>query len=755
MRSKNRARTGGRTFGGVGTSAAIVAALAGTTIALGQTPGTPVNFNTPPAGTRSASGNAPQPSGLRDPMELGSMPGNGQIVKVDPNNLVDLHVNDEDLRTVLQMLSIQSQRNIVASKNVSARVTADLYGVTFYEALDAILHINGYGYEERGNFIFVRTLEELEAIEKASRQRISKVITLNYLAAVDAADFVKEMLSPEGSIKTNGKTASFPNPNAPIGADEFAAVSTMVVVDYPENVAEIEKLLAELDTRPSQVLVEATILQADVGEQNAFGVDFALIGDLNFNDFVGWGGPTRAGDALIGNRTSPGGTTPLPRGDLGRAVVGTPGNTAGKSTLKVGLVGGELAVFLKLLDEVTDSTILSNPKVLTLNRMPGRVLVGKKVGYLSTTSNDTTTTQTVQFLDTGTQLSFRPFVSNDGFIRMELKPQVSEAIIREVSDATGAVVTIPDEITNELTTNVMVRDGQTVVLGGLFRESNETSRRQVPILGDIPILGAAFRGHDTDYRRTEIIFLITPSVVSDGKLSAQGAEGMRTVDRAQAGLRAGLLPFSRERMTGQRLVEAERLAAEGNTEAAIKKLRDSLRLSRNQPDARALLEQLGGSDMTWPHRSMLDHILESESRSKAWTVPFDTGSRRGHSPASSFAAPVPIASLTPPATGGVAPAGSFLNPVSTGAGTASASGARKSATTHAPKFGDDPRHLWAVEIVKNIYAQKFAHERARGSAPTPRTSTPAASTTFFTNPTTWNTSFTSSKVTSAPSDPSK
>ncbi len=744
MRTRNKVDSERRSMSRGGIGAAVLAALAGSTIALGQAPSRPVSFTSTPA-------QESPPTGVRDPMDLGNVPGNGRVVRVDPNNLVDLHVNDEDLRTVLQMLSIQSQRNIVASKNVSARVTADLYGVTFYEALDAILHINGYGYEERGNFIFVRTLEELEAIEKAARQRISKVIKLNYLAAVDAADFVKEMLSPEGSIKTNGKTASFPNPNAPIGADEFAAVATMVVVDYPENVAEIEKLIAELDTRPSQVLVEATILQADVGEQNAFGVDFALIGDLNFNDFVGWGGPMRAGDALIANRTSPGGTTPLPRGDLGRAVVGSPGNTAGKSTLKVGFVAGELAVFLKLLDEVTDSTILSNPKVLTLNRMPGRVLVGKKVGYLSTTSNDTTTTQTVQFLDTGTQLSFRPFVSNDGFIRLELKPQVSEAIIREVSDATGAVVTIPDEITNELTTNVMVRDGQTVVLGGLFRESNETSRRQVPILGDIPILGAAFRGHDTDYRRTEIIFLITPSVVSDSRLSASGAEGMRTVDRAQAGLRAGLLPFSRERMTGQRLVEAERLAAEGNTEAAIKKLRDSLRLSRNQPDARALLEQIGGSVETWPGRSMLDHIIETESRSKVWAPTFNSR-EPAPVPTTFFAPAIPFNGTNPP------PAGADNAPLTFTASATNTVATPAASTTPNPtakpsKFGDDPRHLWAVEIVKNIYAQKFAHQKATGAS-----QTPPAPTTYYTNQLNRGVRYTApapGTVSSVPTDTSK
>src|SRR5205085_2434138 len=107
----------------------------------------------------------------------------------------------------------------------------------------------------------------------------------------------------------------------------------------------------------------------------------------------------------------------------------------------------------------------------------------------------------------GTQLYFRPFVTNEGMIRMELKPQVSEAQIRDSRDSNGGAITIPDEITNELVTNVIVGDGQTVVLGGLFKEQTQTTRRQVPFLGDIPIVGLAFRGNEDSTVRSEVIFL--------------------------------------------------------------------------------------------------------------------------------------------------------------------------------------------------------------------------------------------------------
>ncbi|HRJ50712.1 MAG TPA: hypothetical protein PKU91_09270, partial [Phycisphaerales bacterium] len=306
-----------------------------------------------------------------------------------------------------------------------------------------------------------------------------------------------------------------------------ASDAMLVVYDYEENVAEIERLIREIDTRPSQVLVEATILQTQLNEANAFGVDFSVLGDLDFIDFSGNGGPLSAVNSLIAgkSRSVGGGEIPMPGDREGRAIVSSPGNTAGPGTLKLGFVDSDVAVFLKMLDEVGDTTIISNPKVLALNRQPARVLVGRKVGYLSTTSTDTTTTQSVQFLDTGTQLYFRPFVTNEGLIRLELKPAVSEAVIRDSRDATGAAVTIPDEITNEIVTNVLVRDGQTIVLGGLFRESTQSSRRQVPFLGDIPLLGAAFRGHDDQTSRNEIIFMITPTIVSDQVLVMQGERG--------------------------------------------------------------------------------------------------------------------------------------------------------------------------------------------------------------------------------------
>lgn len=565
------------------------------------------------SGDNSIAGE-PADTASTDETDISDLTGEVEVSEYD---LVDLHVNNEDLGNILQLLSIQSQRNIISSNTVQATITADLYGVTFYEALDSILNVNGFGYIEKGNFIYVYTREELEEFERAARRPISRILHLDYLNSADAAEFAKELLSESGSISTHAATEAFSiSEGSPAGADTYASSASIVIHDFEEEVEEIMGLLQELDTKPAQILVEATILQTSLNEANAFGVDFALIKNLNFTDFVGTGGPLSTIDGLIsGAGQLVDGTDVNARNgtssDSG-GVTSSVGNTSGPAGLKAGLVNGDVAVFMRVLDEVTDVTIVSNPKILTLNRQPARVLVGTRVGYLNTTSTETATTQTVEFLEVGTELAVRPFVSKNGLIRLELRPQVSSFSLRTITDNTGASVTIPDEDTTEMTTNVMVRDGQTVVLGGLFTETTTATRRQVPVLGNIPLIGQAFRGNDDETRRSEIIFLITPSIVNDTILTETGDMGNDFVEHARYGARKGLLPWSRERRVGQILIDARRHADEGQIEKALSKIDQALRLQPNSPDARAMRTELTGEMRVAPTRAMIQSILHRE-----------------------------------------------------------------------------------------------------------------------------------------------
>ena len=537
----------------------------------------------------------------------------GGRVNVDENLITELFVNDEDLNTVLQLLGVQAQKNVVTGQSVAGRVTANFYGVTFYEALEAILNVNGYGYIERGNFIYVYGLEELDRIQEATRVRRSELVHLNYISAKDVQVFVEPMLSDNGSITVSPDSGEFNMPgDLPTGAEDFASQSTIVITDYEDEVDAIIDMISQIDTRPAQVPVEATILQTSLNEANAFGMDFSIVGDMNFTDFTGAGGPLGVVPALItGQGATLGGDVAVPADGKGGAVTSTVGNSAGPATFRAGIVSGDFAVFMRMLDEITDVTVLSSPKILTLNRQPARVLVGRKIGYLSSTTTQTATTQSVKFLDTGTQLYLRPFISSDGFIRMELKPQVSDAEIREVTSVGGAAVTIPDEITNEITTNVMVRDGQTIVLGGLFRETTSVTRRQIPFLGDIPFLGQAFRGNDDSSLRQEIIFMVKPTIVNDQILLDAADRALATIDNARTGIRKGLLPWSRSKITAMYNIEAQELIRKGEFKKALFKIQQSLSLDPTQTTVIAMRERLVGEEQAW-NASFLDEIITGE-----------------------------------------------------------------------------------------------------------------------------------------------
>lgn len=557
--------------------------------------------------------------GPRDPLKPDRSGNAAARVQVSEHNTVSIAVKNEDIESVLEMLQLESNRNIVISKNVTGKVSATIKDATFDEALEAILYPNGWNYVVQGNFIYVFTQEEYAQRQKALLKREYKVVRLNYLNADDAKQFVSMLLSKDGGeIQVNTPSKDFTiSDKTPVGKDDYALSATLVIYDYPENIAAVETLLTQLDTKPSQVLVESTILQCSLNEANAFGLDFSVIADMDFLDFVNVGGPLSAANSLIRGGTGAANQGVSPTDNQGTAITSTPGNTSGPGTFKVGVVGGDVSIFLRMLDQVTDTVVLSNPKILALNRQPARVLVGRRVGYLSTTSTDTSTTQSVEFLDTGTQLYFRPFVSDDGNIRMELKPQVSTAEIRTVTDAGGAAVTIPDEVTQELTTNVNVRDGQTIVLGGLFSESSTFTRRQVPWLGDIPIIGAAFRGNEDSTIRSEIIFMITPSIVSDASIASAAAQAESDIERIRAGTRQGLLPWSRERMTSALNVDAQRAARDGDADKALWLSQRSLALNPHQPGVYELRERITSEKEVWPNPSLLDGMLGKEAANRA------------------------------------------------------------------------------------------------------------------------------------------
>jgi type II secretory pathway component HofQ len=489
---------------------------------------------------------------------------------------------------------------------VKALVSVSLYDVPIDEALDALLTVNGFVWERQGPFVMVYTRAEKEAMDKAKMKREPRVFTLQFLAPDDALTLVKPLLSEGGTAVSLGKVKEGFEPTiADGGSDTYAFATRVLVNDFPDVIEKAAKVLTESDVQPQQVRVEATILVTDVNEEDAFGLDISLVGKIDFAQVTG--GPMAAFNGLKNNNLNSNGTYPDPVPSTASAASLFPATEA-DPTLKMGVLTNDVAVFLQMLDQVKNTTVLARPSVTVLNRQKAQVNIGAKVGYLSTTQTQTSTTQEVQYIDTGIKLTFRAFISPDGMVRMELNPSIVGAEYKNVKSVTGSGtgdVQIPNQTTQELRTNVRVKSGQTIVLGGLFREDAVTTNRQVPVLGDIA--PGAFSGQADKTVRQEVIFLVTPTIVQDPKSDLDGDKALKVIDAVQAGARAGLLPFSHAQIGGHYQLQALDAWRSGDRERAGLYADQALRVAPNSPSMIQLREDIR-ADNSAPWRNKLDSL---------------------------------------------------------------------------------------------------------------------------------------------------
>ena len=210
--------------------------------------------------------------------------------------------------------------------------------------------------------------------------------------------------------------------------------------------------------------------------------------------------------------------------------------------------------------------------------------IGTKLGYIAqTTQTQTSTTQSVKFLDTGTKLSFRPYIGNDGYIRMDIHPK----------DSTGQLNAqgVPDETSAELATNIIVKDGQTIVIGGLFRDVVTKGRSQIPIIGNIPILGDLLSKTSDSSQRQEVIVLLTPHIIEEPS-QARGRARAEDVRRKAYAAVESLRWETRARMAEQHYENAARLYLDGDTQAALKEVKLALELRATYLEALRLKERI-------------------------------------------------------------------------------------------------------------------------------------------------------------------
>jgi type IV pilus assembly protein PilQ len=457
-------------------------------LAPAQVPGVDITQADGPPEPPRRAGASLLPPGRRAPAS-----GSGEAEGEGDDSLV-LNVPDADVREVLDLLAQQGGLNILASPSVQGRISISLADTDVDSALNAVLRVSGFAARREKNFVFVGTLAELKGIAHSEDRLSTRVYRPNYVTASELEKLITPMLSAEtGAISiSTAAEVGIATDAANAGGDNYAGGDVLLVRDYETVLLQMDQVVAEVDRKPLQVAIEAMIVAIKLDDTFKMGVDW---------DFF------RNNDNL-------------------RLVIGTPPASLdlmniAEGGIKFGFLDGSLGAFLSALETIGDANVIAAPRLLCLNKQRAEIHIGREVGYVSTTVTENAATETVEFLEVGTQLRLRPYISDDGMIRLEVHPELSTGDV-EVREG----VTIPDKDVTQVTTNVMIRDGRTVIIGGLIRESLQKSATQVPFFGSLPGAGIAFREKTEEIDREEIIILITPHIVYEPKLGCDGEQAL-------------------------------------------------------------------------------------------------------------------------------------------------------------------------------------------------------------------------------------
>jgi len=431
-----------------------------------------------------------------------------------------LNFQDIETRAVLQLLAETSGQNIVVSDTVQGNVTLRLQNVPWDQALDIVLRTKGLDKRQEGNVIYVAPAEELAAREKQmleSQKAMTELapvrteyLQVNYAKASDLAALIKSqgkssLLSERGSVAIDDRT------------------NTLLLQDTADRLADIRRLVSTLDIPVKQVLIEARIVIVNDDFSRELGVRFggAFVGNYGSNDglmYVGSGGLNSpdgdrgpiispngpGGVALDGNQVA---TPPVPD----RYLVNLPiANPAGRLALT--LLDSDYVVDLEISAAQTEGRgeIVSAPRVITANGKEASIEQGVEIPYQESASSGATTTQ---FKKAVLSLKVTPQITPDDRIILDLAVS-KDSVGQNVSSATGGFV--PSIDTREITTQVLVNDGQTVVLGGIMETERRDTVNKVPYLGDIPGLGFLFRSKARTDNKDELLIFVTPKILREG-----------------------------------------------------------------------------------------------------------------------------------------------------------------------------------------------------------------------------------------------
>jgi type IV pilus assembly protein PilQ len=425
-----------------------------------------------------------------------------------------LNFQDLETRAVLQLIADFSGLNIVVSDTVQGSVTLRLQNVPWDQALDIVMTTKGLDMRRNGNVIIVAPAEEIAAREQAELEALqalqvleplrSEFIQVNYAKAAELATLIagegNSLLSERGTVAIDERT------------------NTLLVNDTAGSLANVRRLVTTLDIPVRQVLIESRVVIVNDDYSRELGVRFGAtaVNDNSGNGLIGMTGSGTGADNMLGVPTigSPGGSIlPVPVPPLAsRYNVNLPvASPAGSIALAI--LGNDYLVDLELsaLQAEGDGRVISTPRIVATNQREARILQGTEIPYQESSSSGATT---VSFKEAVLSLSVVPQITPDDRIIMDLT--ITKDSVGEVVSSGQAGGFIPSIDTRELVTQVVVADGETVVLGGVYETELRSATTSVPGLGNIPGIGYLFRSRTQTNNNAELLIFVTPKILRDG-----------------------------------------------------------------------------------------------------------------------------------------------------------------------------------------------------------------------------------------------
>jgi type IV pilus secretin PilQ/predicted competence protein len=414
---------------------------------------------------------------------------------------ISLDFKDADIKNVFRLLAEVSGKNIIVTDDVDRKITIRLIEVPWDQALDLIINTNGLGKDETGNVIRVSTAGRLKserdalAAAKKSEENLEPLqtayLTVNYAKVMkgptdaatdkDLVERVKSLLSPRGKVEADQRT------------------NTLIVRDIRSSIDDIQDLIGRIDTRTPQVLIESNLIETTPTFSRALGIELESL----FN-----GGRVRTSTRFMADAPFQGFPQPTP--EANQLIIPNTG-------FRFGYFGNNITGILSAAEAEGNVKIISRPSVVTLNNVESQI-ESANIIRIRTTAATVGEAGNLREIRAGITLKVTPQVSADGFVLLNITAKSSTLDFGRTVDG------IPQENTREAKANVLVKDGETVVIGGIMKDTSSNSDSGVPYLKDVPVLGWLFKKSSWQKNFEELVVFITPRILAAGSENLPTAE---------------------------------------------------------------------------------------------------------------------------------------------------------------------------------------------------------------------------------------